>query len=45
MDQNTRDRYTRAGLPECVVSTMSEPLPETNTGQKIDTGYTPDPRN
>ena len=23
------DRYTRAGLPECVVSTMSEPPPKT----------------
>ena len=25
----TLDRYTRAGLPECVVSTMSGPLPQT----------------
>ena len=25
----TLNRYTRAGLPECVVSTMSGPLPET----------------
>ena len=25
----TLDRYTRAGLPECVVSTMSGPPPET----------------
>ena len=26
----TLDRYTRAGLPECVVSTMSRPPPETS---------------
>ena len=28
LDQNTR-QYTRAGLPECVLSTISGPLPKT----------------
>ena len=37
----TLDRYTRAVLPECVVSTMSGPPPE--TGQNTDKGHTPNP--
>ena len=37
MDQNTRQiGYTRAGLPECVVSTMTGPLPKT-TQDRIQT--------
>ena len=35
----TQDRYTRAGVPECVVSTMSGPPPKTT-----DKGHTPNPR-
>ena len=31
----TLDRYTRAGLPECVVSTMSGPPPETKDTHSI----------
>ena len=39
----TLDRYTRAGLPECVVSTMSGPPPET-TQDKTKTKDTHNPR-
>ena len=39
----TVDIYTRAGLPECVVSTMSGPPPET-TQDRIQRTHTPDPR-
>ena len=38
----TLDRYTRAGLPQCVVSTVSGPLPETTQGEHK--GHTPNPR-
>ena len=38
----TLDRYTRAGLPECVVSTMSGPPPKTT--QDRTQRYTPNPR-
>ena len=38
----TLDRYTRAGLLECVVSTMLGPLPETTQDRK--TKDTPSPR-
>ena len=41
----TLDRYTRAGLPECVVSTMSGPLPETaQERSQIKDTHTPNPR-
>ena len=40
----TLDRYTRACLPECVVSTMSGPSPKTNTGRNTEKGHTPNPR-
>ena len=39
----TRDRYTRAGFPECVVSTMSGSLPET-TQDRTQNTHTPYPR-
>ena len=36
MDQNTRQiGYTRAGLPECEVSTMSGPPTGDNTGHTL----------
>ena len=40
---STLDRYTRAGLPDCVVSTMSGPQPET-TQDRTDKIHTPNPR-
>ena len=40
----TLDRYTRVGLPECVVSTMSGPPPETAQDRIQDKGHTPNPR-
>ena len=36
--------YTRAGLPEYVVSTMSGPPAGYNIGQNIDKGHAPNPR-
>ena len=36
--------YTRTGLPECVVSTMSGPLPETAQDRTQTKGHTPNPR-
>ena len=41
LQTRTLDRYTSAGLPECVVSTMSGPPPK--TGQNTDKGHTPNP--
>ena len=40
----TLDRYTKAGLPECVVSTMSGPPPETAQERTQDKGHTPNHR-
>ena len=39
----TLGRYTRAGLPECVVSTMSAPPPKA-THERTHKGHTPNPR-
>ena len=39
----TLDRYTRAGLPECVSSTMSGPPPKT-TQDRTQRTHTPNPR-
>ena len=39
----TLDGYTRAGIPECVVRTMSGPPPET-TQDNTDKEHTPNPR-
>ena len=40
----TLDRHTRAGLPKCVVSTMSGPPPETARDRTQDKEHTPNPR-
>ena len=40
----TLDRYTRAGLPKCVVSTMSGSPPGTARDRTQDKGHTPNPR-
>ena len=39
----TLDRYTRAGLPECVVSTMSGPPPKTSQDRTQTKGTHPIP--
>ena len=40
----TLDRYTRTGLPECAVSTVSGPPSETAQDRTQDKGHTPNPR-